>query len=175
MYLPSLALSYLIPWSLYLLPAFIQVSLLPLTCHKYDLFFYGFVWFWSVIDLQPFCQFLVHDPGGWYVYSDQNDHQKSSHLSPYKDILQLLTICHILYMSFLWLICFAAGSVHFWISLAYFSLPSTPLPSDNHVCVLCINDSVSILGFFICFFFRFYIQVISYSIFLSLSDLMSLT
>ena len=48
----------------------------------------------------------------------------------------------------------ATGSLYLLISLTYFFPPQTPIPSGNHLFVLCIYNSASILLYlFICFVF----------------------
>ena len=74
-------------------------------------------------------------------------------MSPYKNIAYLLTIFFTLYISCLWFIYFAAGNLYLLISLTYF-LPPTPLPSSNHLFILGIYNSVSVLlCLFSCFIF----------------------
>ena len=72
-----------------------------------------------------------------------NDHPNKSnyYLSPYNDITLLLTIFTTLYILSLRLIYFVAGIFYLLISLTYLTHPPTPLPSGNHLFVLCIYDS----------------------------------
>ena len=91
LYFTSLALTYLIIGSLYLLTIFIQF-LSPLCTsgnHKSDLFSYEFffcllVCFWNVIDLHiMLCLFLVYNILIQYSYAFQKDHcDKSSYHAP---------------------------------------------------------------------------------------------
>ena len=110
---------------------------------------------WSIIDLQ-------HYVSPWYrtQWLDISIHYKMI------TILSLVTICHhtkvlhcywlsspcCLYISFLWLIYFVTGSLYLLVSLTYFTHLPTPLPTGNHLFVLCIYDFVSVL---LCLFFCF--------------------
>ena len=84
----------------------------------------------------------------------------------------LLTVFLTLYVSPPWLIYLVTGSLSLLISLTYFSPPLTPSPLTT-TCLF----SVSIALFLFCYicsfvlFFRFHIQLRSYSSSLSLSDL----
>ena len=65
-----------------------------------------------------------------------------------------MTIFPTLYISHPWLIYFATVSLYLLISLTYFFPALTPLPSGNHLFVLGIYTSVSVLlCLFICFVF----------------------
>ena len=91
-----------------------------------------------------------------YFYTLQNDHHDKSsyHLLPYKVIKILLTIFPNLHNSYLWLIYFVTERLYLLISLTYFSHPSKPPPLRQHLFVLCIYDSISVLlCLFICFGF----------------------
>ena len=79
-----------------------------------------------------------------YFYTLQSDHcdKSSYHLSPYK-VTEILLDVFPMYISFIWLI-FVPGSLYFLIFLTYFTHSSTVLPSDNHLFVFCIYESVSV-------------------------------
>ena len=79
--------------------------------------------------------------------------KSSYHLPPHKVITILSAIFPTLYISSLGLFYFITGSLSLLTSLTYFSHPTTPLPSGNHLFVLCIYDSVSVLCLFFFFFF----------------------
>ena len=80
---------------------------------------------------------------------NKHPHRKSScHLSPYKVTTILLTILYSPCCTFHpcdWLIYFVTGSLYLLIFLTYFTHPLTPLPSDSHLFVLCICESLSVL------------------------------
>ena len=63
------------------------------------------------------------------THTFQNDrYDKSSyHLSPYKDIISLLTVSPMLYIPYSWFIYFVTGSLYLLVSLNYFSHLPTPL------------------------------------------------
>ena len=52
---------------------------------------------------------------------------------------------------------YVTGSLYTLISLTYFAHPPIPLSSGNHQFVLCIYESIFI--WFICFVFRFHLEV----------------
>ena len=64
-----------------------------------------------------------------------------------------MTIFPTLYISYLWLIYFAMGSLYLLISLTYFSPPPNSLSSGNHLFVLCIYDSFCLVMFVHLFWF----------------------
>ena len=93
-------------------------------------------------------------------------------MSPKKNITYLLTILHILYISYLWLTYFAMGSLCLLISITYLFPPCTPLSSGNHLFVLCIYYSVSVLFIHLfCFWDSTYNKIIQhFSFFLDISS-----
>ena len=150
LYIAALALIHFKTGNVYLLTTFIQFPLPPPLAsdhHKCDLFSYEFVCLFLKYNwTTTLCEFLVHNIVIRYFCTFQNDHcnKSSCHLSPYKDTTKLLTIFPTLYISYLWLIYFVIESLYLLISLTYLSSLSLPLPSGNHLFVLCISDSVTV-------------------------------
>ena len=63
-----------------------------------------------------------------------------------------MTIFASLYISYTRLMYFATESLYLLIFITYFSTLPTPIPTGNHLFVLCIYDTVSVfLCFFTCF------------------------
>ena len=81
----------------------------------------------------------------------------------------------LLYAISLYLIYFIHSGLYCLIPYSYLAPPLFPLSTGNHWFALYIRESVSALLYtVVCFIFRFHIQVITYNVCLSLSDLFHL-
>ena len=141
---------------MYLLTSFIQLSLPPLpppVNQKSDLFFYEFVYFWKITDLQ-------------HCVSSSYTGQWCSISIHFKAVttVSLVTICdHTEMVQSYWLLHCAFHTSDSFISqpkvcasqiyLTDFFPSHIVLSSGNHFFVLCICDSISVLCVFTCFVF----------------------
>ena len=136
LYITYLVLIYLITENLYLLTAFIQFPLassLVSGNHIPDcLFFYEFVCFWSIIDLQHHVSSCYTIQ--WVFFSIHLKMiSKSCDTTPYKDFNYWLYSPHCTFHTHN-LFC---NWKYLLISLMYFSPPNTPLLWQPLVCSLC--------------------------------------
>ena len=158
-YIPSVILSYFVTGSLYLFSTFIQFPLPPNPIsgnHKLELFVYGFVCFWSIIDPQKYVSSCYKTQRFDFSIHFKMITTTSYNLLPYKDITYLLTTLPTVYISYPWFIYFATGSFYLLTSPHLFlSFPTAAPSSDNNRFVLYIYNSVSVLlHLFIVLFFR---------------------
>ena len=149
------------------MPSSNSLSPNPSDSYKTGLFFYEFVCFWSIIDLQH-CMSLIHSIVIHIFVYFKMIMISHCHLPPYPDITLIIDIFPILYISYLWLIYFVT-EMYLLTSLTYFSLPHPTLLWQPPVC----SQYLWLFLFnYICsyvLFLRFHVQVKSYSIYLYLT------
>ena len=119
--------------------------------HKSDLFFYEFVWFWSVTNVQRFVSSCYTTQ--WFNISMHSE--MITMVNPVticyhiKSLLTCWLMFPTLCTSYPWVIYFVTESLCLLISLPYFSPSPVSIPSGNHLFVLCIYDSVLFVFFFL--------------------------
>ena len=127
------------------------------------LYFFNYSWH-SILYYFPMYRAVVRPLCN--LRSDLPD-SSSAHLTPYIVITILLTIFPVLYCKSLWLSCNCQ-----LVPLSpflFFTYTPNALYCGSHQNVLCIYEFVSVCSFIL--LFRFHIEVKSYGICLSLSDL----
>ena len=98
-------------------------------------------------------QFQAYYTVIWHLHTLWNDHHDNSskHLSPYKVIIMLLTIFHMLYITSPWLIYFISEGLYFLIPFSYFASPTSSLLATTHL----FSVSVSLFLFGLVYLFCF--------------------
>lgn len=84
-------------------------------------------------------------------------------------LLQTLTIFSMLYNKYILVACLIADGLYPHFSTPIMSLPASP-HTGNQQFVLCISETAYLLLYLLVVFFRFYTEMISHSICLSLTD-----
>lgn len=140
----------------------------------------NFIIIFSFFEVELRYLFQVPNIAIRYLYTLQSDHHSKSsyHLSLHKDIALVLTMFPVLYITSPWLVCFITESLHFSNLSFTYSAQSVPLirqppVRSRYLRLFVLSGPLFVVVGFCLFvvFFRFHIQVWSYGVSLSRSDL----